>query len=196
MPGTMIHLLLAEKIHNDYPIEYYIGSFAPDTISKHKDYSWKLKDELHFRGIENRFKKLTQFAKALDMSIPYYEGYILHLFFDMHWDKDCLVPFIENHTNDDWFTSYRNEISLSSSWIFHNNKKINKRWKDVFNYNGRIQHVVQGISYVEIEEYTNCNNIWYDTNKIGPSAVFSNCFIEKYTDEIKEKYFVWREEMK
>jgi len=193
MPSTMTHLMLANKVYENFPIEFFIGSIAPDAIAVREDYSYKVKDKLHFRTSNNPLKDLESLAKEIDIAKPYCEGYILHLFFDAYWDRDCLKPFREKCSKENWVHDYRLEISKASAWLYHNDNILRKIWNDMINYKDPILENVQGITYEEILRYYESNHSWFNNFNLGESTAYPNAFIDEYTNSIAQKYVMWKQ---
>lgn len=195
MPSSMMHLLLAKKIHNSYPIEFFIGSIAPDAIAIRENYTFADKNKLHFRNSNIRLDDIYNLAKTVDMNDPFQEGYILHLFFDAYWDNDCIMKYIRDFGEDGWFRRYRNEISRAGSWIYHNDAEIAEIWDNMFAFNKTIEKIVQGITQDEITGFINRNYAWHRDNKLEPSSAFTPVFIIDYIDMIKDKYLDFKDKV-
>lgn len=192
MPSTMIHLLLAQKVSPKASPEFFIGNIAPDAIVLRENHHFSHKDILHFRNSETRLKDIENLESSLDKNSPYAKGYIMHLFLDLHWDRDCMQPFIEKYTSYEWVVPYRREISIASAYLFHNHKALKEIWKDMVNYKNPIYQNIQGVKYEEVKEYYESNYKWYMKYNTGQSKVYPNDFVEEYTDKIAEKYLKWQ----
>lgn len=191
MPSTMIHLMLAQKLSPKSSPEFFIGNIAPDAIAVRKNHHFSHKDKLHFRKSSTRLKDIETLAESLNMQSPYCVGYIMHLFLDMHWDADCMQPFIADYKSSNWVIPYRTEISKASAFMYHNDKSLRSIWDDMVASNKPITESIQGIKFEEIEKYYKSNHIWYLQFNTGQSRVYSNDFIDSYTDKVAEKYIKW-----
>lgn len=191
MPSTMIHLLMAQKAKPRGHTEYFLGNIAPDAIVMRKDYHFAYKDKLHFRGSENRLKDIGNLAREIDISSPYNEGYIMHLFMDMHWDKDCMRPYIAGRQGIEWVKPYHEEITKASSWIINNHTDLQRIWQDMVEYDKRLSNVIQGVEYWEAKNYCTNTDKWYSGYKAKESVVFSPKFVDEYTADIAKKYINW-----
>ncbi len=191
MPSTMIHLLLAEKVKPTAPTDFFIGNIAPDAIAVRQNHHFKDKDKLHFRDSATRQKDIENLSRSINLSVPYCEGYIMHLFLDMYWDRDCMNPYIAGRQPREWVKPYRQEISKASSWLYYNNFTLNKIWNNMISYNKPITEVIQGITYYEVKEYYNSVYLCYERYKSEPSSFYPVDFIDSYIDKIAEKYINW-----
>ena len=115
MSSAMVHLSCAKKVDANAPVLFYTGNIAPDMIGAREE-----KDRTHFRGISDRFGALHRFAEGLDLSDPFSRGVLLHLFLDLHWDREGYDVYGAAHASDPgWFFQYRREIFLAGSYLYH-----------------------------------------------------------------------------
>lgn len=192
MPSTMIHLLLSHKIAPDAPVEYHIGNIAPDGISTRENYHFKLKDALHFRGSANRLQDIEDLSHTLDMNDPFNEGYITHLYFDMHWDRDCTDKFVREYQDGHWFPAYRRHISLAAAFLYHEAEYLRTTWHQMVQYDQPLDHNVQSVTQDEIMTFIHHTDYWVQRSSPDPSDIFVPDFVHRYTDEIAEQYAIWR----
>lgn len=193
MPSTMIHLLVAQKVKPHGHTEFFIGNIAPDSVVMREDYHFAFKDKLHFRGSQNRLKDIENLAREIDISSPYNEGYIMHLFMDMHWDMDCMKPYIAGREGIGWVKPYHEEITKASSWLINNHRDLQRIWQDMVNYDKRLETVIQGVEYWEAKKYCINTEKWYAGYKATASNVFTPEFIDEYTSGVASKYVEWRD---
>lgn len=115
MSSSMVHLSCARQYDPAAPILFYTGNIAPDLIGDRVQ-----KDQTHFRGIPARFEALHRFAETLDLSDPFSRGVLLHLFLDLHWDREGYEVYRSRHEQEaGWFTRYRREIFLAGAYLYH-----------------------------------------------------------------------------
>lgn len=115
MSSAMVHLACAKRYDPSAPTLFYTGNIAPDLLGTRE-----AKDKTHFRGIPDRFGALHRFAETLDFSDPFQKGILLHLFLDLHWDREGYDVYRASHENEsDWFAKYRREIFLVSAYLYH-----------------------------------------------------------------------------
>ena len=192
MPSTMIHLLMAQKVKPHGHTEYFIGNIAPDAIVMRDNYHFAFKDKLHFRGSENRIKDIEKLAREIDIQSPYNEGYIMHLFLDMHWDADCMKPYIAGRQGIEWVRPYHTEITKASSWLINHHADLQRIWKDMVIYDKNLSNVIQGVEYWEAKNYCTHTDKWYETYQAVPSDVYTPEFVDEYTGRIADEYKCWR----
>lgn len=115
MSSAMVHLSCAQLYDPSAPILFYTGNIAPDLLGTREE-----KDRTHFRGIPHRFEALHRFADTLDLTDPFSRGILLHLFLDLHWDREGYDVFrVAHEAQDGWFTQYRREIFLAGAYLYH-----------------------------------------------------------------------------
>lgn len=189
MPSMMIHLLTAHKICADEDPLFCIGTVAPDAISARED-----KDITHFRTLKNREKALVNLA--LNVKCTFDEGVLLHLYLDWLWDNKPLRNYAETHTDDNWFISYRHEIALASSYIYHSKSWSEKVWQKMLSCQKQTYGKAPGASDGEVEAFVKRNYKWHSENNIGPSTAYSPLFVEEFTSHAAEKFSAWYNSIK
>ena len=108
MSSAMVHIECAKKYDANAPILFYTGNIAPDLLGTRE-----AKDKTHFRGISDRFGALMRFAETLDLSDPFQKGVLMHLFLDLHWDREGYDKYRAEHEHEDgWFFRYRRIIAI------------------------------------------------------------------------------------
>lgn len=115
MSSAMVHLSCAKKVDANAPVLFYTGNIAPDLIGERE-----AKDRTHFRGVSDRFGALHRFADGLDLTDPLCRGVLLHLFLDLHWDREGYDVYRAAHSSEPgWFPRYRREIFLAGAYLYH-----------------------------------------------------------------------------
>lgn len=188
MPGSMIHLITANKVKPDGSTLYYLGNIAPDAVI-----DWHDKDITHFRNLEDRQSALAAFAQKVTNDFS--EGVLLHLYLDWKWDTVIRQKYIDE-VGDDWFVPYRNELSLSGSYAFHNTKWAKQIWYDMDLIDVSSYGVTPCASVMDVKKFLSLNNKWHNENAIGPSLAFPPNIINEFTDEVAREYIDWRNSKK
>ena len=184
MPGSMIHLLVANKVNPRGSTLFYLGNIAPDAVV-----GWHDKDITHFRNLDDRQPSLISLAN--DTISDFDEGILLHLYFDWKWDFIVLQKYI-NETGDDWLIPYRNELSLSGNYAFHNTGWAKQLWHDMDALDKDSYGTTPGASADDVKNFINRNNKWHNENITEPSTAFPPGMIERFTTRIANEYIVWR----
>lgn len=176
MPSALIHLktgiIAAETLFcgRTPDISYFVGNVSPDSVSRPRE----LKDRMHLRiyGHDERLAKLAGMARAVGDD-EYRLGALLHLYADLCWDEGPQTEHHLRYSGEDWFHDYRNEISLASSFIYHNEPWGKKLWRDMLASDiGSYCTSLQGYTADDIRGYLERNGKWHDDNVIGPSPEF------------------------
>ena len=180
MPGPMLHLSIAKKVHPNAGIDFYVGNLAPDAIINRKE-----KDALHFYNVPSRERALREFA--LKANNEYLRGMLLHLFVDGRWWETHLSKFAEKE-GEGWYTKYNEENWKMGSYAFHNTEWAYSLFEQMENwdYNG----------FVETEYITKKNVKWFSgklllANKLEASKIFTPALIEKFTDDTADAFVKW-----
>ena len=183
MPSSMIHLLTAYKYNPNAGSDFYIGNIAPDSI--------KDKEIIHFRHYEDRLVALKNLTLDMDINSEYCRGIILHLFLDYHWDTESIRDFRLKCTQEDWYSMYREEISLAGSWLFHNEnfgKRLFLEMKAHPLYNNKN---ILGIKVDELMDFISRNYDWHMKNNIGPSFIYTPTYIDEFTSKVVVSFKDW-----
>ncbi len=117
MSSAMVHLACAKRYDPAAPTLFYSGNIAPDLLGTRE-----AKDKTHFRDIPpaQRREALMRFARTLELDDPFQKGVLLHLFLDLHWDREGYEPYRLAHEKEEgWFWRYRQEIFLASAQLYH-----------------------------------------------------------------------------
>jgi len=115
MSSAMVHIQCAKKYDASAPTLFYTGNIAPDLLGTRE-----AKDKTHFRGVSDRFDALMRFAQTLDLHDPFQKGILMHLFLDLHWDREGYDKYKTAHEHEQgWFVRYRREIFLASAYLYH-----------------------------------------------------------------------------
>lgn len=184
MPGSMIHLLVARKVCQNCSALFYIGSIAPDAVN-----DWHEKDITHFRNLENRLPSLINLAQKT--SGDFAEGILLHLFFDWRWDTTVRDEYIKT-IGDDWFSHYRNELSLAGSYAFHHTEWANQVWAAMDKIGTEDYGTTPSATIDDVRSFVSRNYKWHSENVTVPSLAFPPEKIEAFTAQIAKEYVKWR----
>lgn len=187
MPSMMIHLLAAHKLCADKEPLFCVGTVAPDAVKTREK-----KDITHFRTAKNRVEALTKLAHNTNSENPFDEGILFHLYLDYLWDKKSFCSYKNTHKEDGWFFSYRSEIAMAGSYIYHNTDWSGEVFKKMLSCLKERYGKTPGASSTEVYEMIKRNNAWHQVNNIGPSSEYTPEFVEKFTDIAAEKYLKWR----
>ncbi len=181
MSSAMVHLACAKKYDVDAPILFYTGNIAPDLIGDREQ-----KDRTHFRGVPDRFGALHRFANALDLSDPFHRGILLHLFLDLHWDREGYDVFRAQHQKEeDWFPRYRREIFLAGSYLYHHvaySKDLFLEMNRTFLPLDDSRPAVCGITRDGLQAFL--SRTWYSmlNAREAVSTAFPPAFVDQFTD--------------
>jgi predicted acetyltransferase len=186
MPGLMTHLLMAHKVNPERSILFYIGNIASDAVTNRKE-----KDITHFRNLKDRSQVLTALALHTPPSDDFAEGILLHLYVDWRWDtlaKDEFVKKVEG----DWFTKYREEISLASSYAYHHTEWANALWKQMELVEPSEYGHIPGATGEELKGLISRNIRWHNDNSTEASTAFTPEFIDDFINKIADEYTQWK----
>ena len=186
MPGSMVHLFVARKIKPKGSIHFYIGSIAPDAVS-----NWKEKDITHFRNLADRSQALAALARKTPPSDDFAEGVLLHLYVDWRWDIVARDEFIKT-VEGDWFTKYRKEIGLTSSYSYHHTEWAKEMWEQMELVNPAEYGHIPGAAPEELKDFIGRTVKWLNDNKTEASDVFTPEFIDEFVDKIADEYTQWK----
>ena len=182
MPASMTHLMFAKRIKPQGSALFYLGSIAPDAMSGRK------KDETHFRNLNDREPALINLAKNVRNDFD--EGVLAHLYLDWKWDYAVIKEYIEK-TGGGWFASYSNEISIASSYSFHNTGFAKQLFSEIVSVDIKSYGLTPGAAADEVRDYISGAYKWHNENKEGPSAIFSPEFIEVFISRTAQDYIDW-----
>lgn len=185
MPGSMIHLLLANKVDPTGSVFFYLGNIAPDAVV-----DWNEKEITHFRNLPDREIALKDLAVKTCPTDDFAKGVLLHLYFDWMWDILVRHDFI-NKVGADWFSKYREELSFASSYAFHNTDWAKQVWHQMDLCDISEYGEITGATHKQIKEFVSRNNKWHNDNIIGPSTAFTPTLIDTFTTQIANGYNEW-----
>lgn len=179
MSSAMVHLQCAKKYDADAPILFYTGNIAPDLLDTRE-----AKDKTHFRGVPERFDALHHFAQTLNLSDPFQKGILMHLFLDLHWDRDGYDVYRAVHEKEEgWFTRYRREIFLASAYLYHHTDYAKQLFFDMNRTFLPVgAPVICGITRGGLQRFV--AGTWYlllDARE-ARSEAFPPAFVEQFTD--------------
>ena len=186
MPGSMIHLLLAHKINPKGSVLFYIGNLAPDSVT-----NWKEKDITHFRNLTDRSESLTSLAVQTSPSDDFNEGVMLHLYMDWRWDIEVRDEFIKK-VDSDWFTKYREELSLAGGYAFHHTNWARDLWNQMDNFDAAKYGAIPGATTEELKDFISRNNKWHNDNNTHHSTAFTPDFICEFINRLADEYTQWK----
>ncbi|MCL1919327.1 MAG: hypothetical protein FWG14_13710 [Peptococcaceae bacterium] len=184
MPGSMIHLLLANKVNPDGSALFHLGNIAPDAVRDRH-----IKDLTHFRTLEDRHPAMIRLAQ--ETSGDFAEGVLLHMYFDWQWDSIILHQFIDI-TGDDWIRPYRYELSLAGSHAYHTTSWAKKIWNDMDSLDVSRYGITPCATAADVKELICQSMKWLKENRAMPSLAFPPHLIDTFTTEIALKYRIWR----
>ena len=185
MPGTMIHLFVARKTKPHGSILFFLGNIAPDAVDGRYN-----KEITHFRNMKDRQPALIAFAKnSLD---DFSEGVLLHLFVDWKWETDFMQNYIGDMNTHEGFITYRNEMSLVSSYAFHNTHWAKQLWAEMDLFDVNNYGNTPGASAFDVKKYLADRYKWHNESITEPSNVFTPNSIEEFASACAEQYSKWR----
>jgi hypothetical protein len=117
MPAMMTHLAVARLARPGADGLFFAGSMAPDYTDARE-----IKNFIHLRDRPDRQGALAALRDSLDLSKPFDEGWLLHLFADARWDAEAVPAYEASYPGlaRDWFSAYREEQGSASHWMYHN----------------------------------------------------------------------------
>jgi hypothetical protein len=185
MPGTMIHLFVAKKIRPRGSILFFLGNIAPDAVDGRYD-----KEITHFRNIKDRQPALIALVKkSLD---DFTEGVLLHLFVDWKWEIEIIQKHIKDINTHEGFIAYRDEMSLVSSYAFHNTHWAKQLWVDMDSFDVDSYGDTPGASASDVKKYLADRYKWHSENITEPSTTFPPSMLEEFASTYAEQYSKWR----
>ena len=185
MPGTMIHLFVAKKTRPQGNILFFLGNIAPDAVDGRHN-----KEITHFRNMKNRQPALIALAK--NSTDDFSEGVLLHLFVDWKWETGIMKKYDGNMSTHEGFIAYRDEMSLVSSYAFHNTHWAKQLWADMDSFDVDSYGNTPGVSVSDVKKYLADRYKWHNENITEPSKVFSPNLIEEFVSACAEQYSKWR----
>lgn len=188
MPGSMVHLLAAERVNPRGSALFLLGNIAPDAVA-----DWHDKDITHFRNLADRRPALK--ALAHETAGDFAEGVLLHLFVDWKWDTTVRQDYIDK-SGDDWFSGYRNELSLSGSYAFHHTDWATGVWQQMDSLAIETFGETPCASAQEVKDFVRRNHRWHIENAVGPSLAFPPSVIDRFTAQVANEYIRWRAGLK
>ena len=184
MPGSMIHIIVANKVNPKGSALFYLGNIAPDAVV-----DWHDKDITHFRDMKDRRPALESLAK--ETVGDFAEGILLHLYFDWKWDSTVRQNYI-NKTGKDWFVPYRSELSLAGSYAFHNTEWAKQFWHDMDAIPTDSYGVTPRASVDDVKDFVSRNNKWHNDNVTEASPAFPPDLIDRFTTLTAKEFIKWR----
>lgn len=193
MPGLMFHLLCADYFDSGADDMFYIGNFAPDCIQ-----GWHEKDISHFRDKTEpgeRDAALRSYAAGLDLSDSFSLGTVLHLYLDCLWDFGPMAEHKKQTPAENWFTDYRREVRLSSSYAYYHTPSAKTRWKRLLEIPTESYRKIDIFKPDDIYKLMNDNYIWHEENNIGPSLFFTPEKTNEFVKNTARSFNEWRKDL-
>ena len=184
MPGSMIHLIVANRVNPEGSALFYLGNIAPDAIV-----NWHDKDPAHLRDLENRQPALNALAKKTVGDFA--EGILLHLYCDWKWDLTIRQKYIDD-TGDDWFVTYRNQLGLAGSYAFHHIEWAKQIWLEMDALDTGSYGTTPFATVEDVKTFVSRNNKWHNDNITDPSPAFTPDVIDGFAAQIAREYMDWR----
>ncbi|MDR1117478.1 MAG: hypothetical protein LBL09_04450 [Oscillospiraceae bacterium] len=179
MPSSMIHILLARKLKPDMPIPFMVGSLAPDAFNG----TYLEKDKNHFRDLPDRLDALRGYAREADCKNEFFMGVLLHLYADYLWDREAVDLYKSGYNDNSWVASYRENILMTSNWLFHRFDWCDGLWRDMLSCPDGLLYEFRGISKPDIRGYLERNYALLTREKLEPSKLYT----PEYTFEFVER---------
>jgi hypothetical protein len=124
--------MVAHELEPESSAEFWVGSFAPDYTN-----DTVKKDEIHLRGVPDRWAALDDLHGRIDRSNAFERGWFLHLFTDACWDGRLITEFKDwyqsIHGECDWFPAYRQEIGCITYHLYHHMPWAKSVWELIEN---------------------------------------------------------------
>ena len=184
MPCSMIHLYVAKKVRPEGSTLFYVGNLAPDAVN-----DWHDKDIVHFRDVDDRQLALILLGK--ETTGDFAEGILLHLYLDWKWDEIVRQKFIDK-IGDNWFVTYRNELSRAGGYAFHNTAWAKQLWIDMDALDTNCYGITPYATVADVKNFISRNNKWHNDNIMEPSPAFPPDMIDEFTTWIAKEYTNWR----
>ena len=186
MPGSTIHLMMAQKIMPEPSALFCIGNIVPDAVEARED-----KDITHFRSVPDRRAAMEALRARTDPKNDFAEGVLLHLYLDWKWDADMITPY-RTQTGEGWFQKYRGELRLAGSYGYHHTPWLWPVW-DAMTAVGTSEYgFLERATNEEAYAFVRRNRQWFLDNDIGPSEVYTPALVEEYLERQAEGYVRWR----
>lgn len=186
MPSALIHLLTGRNFKRDAGIPFFVGNVAPDCVSERE-----IKDHTHLRDRTDRQAALTELRDSMDLDDEYQLGALLHLYTDMLWDSGPQKAYKDAYpevSGNDWFKPYRYEISLASSYLFHNTEWGEPLWREMLDCPAKTFDSLSDFPADAVRGYLTRNYKWHYENDIGPSPAFPPETVERFCRDAAESF--------
>jgi hypothetical protein len=186
MSSAMVHLSCAKEYDFNGSTLFYTGNIAPDLLSTRE-----AKDVTHFRNIppERRMDALLHFAETLCPDDPFHKGILMHLFLDLHWDREGYEPYRRAHDREEgWFYRYRQEIFLASAYLYHHTPWAKELFLEMNRTFLPAKESVCGITREGLQAFV--AGTWYRllNGTRAESVAFSPCFVKEFVTFTKGEF--------
>ena len=186
MSSAMVHLSCAKAYDPHAPVLFYSGNIAPDLLGTRE-----AKDKTHFRDVptERRRDALMAFAETLSLDDPFQKGVLLHLFLDLHWDREGYEPYRLAHGEEEgWFLRYRQEIFLASAYLYHHTPWAKELFFEMNRAFLPTERSVCGITRDGLQAFV--AGTWYRllNGREAVSTAFPPSFVEEFVTFTKSEF--------
>jgi hypothetical protein len=186
MPAMMMHLAVARAVKPNADGMFFFGNMAPDYIDARD-----IKDIIHLRNREDRWDALAELRGKIDMTQPFDEGWLLHLFADARWDENVIPHFRDSYVGDDyWFHAYRHALGRASFRLFHNQPWSAEVWEKI--NSAPIEDLRTSLPVpLELTWYRERVYKRHSEGVSEPSPYFPEDMVLKFADETAKLYKDW-----
>lgn len=192
MPSSMIHLLAARLYEPGATPLFFIGNLAPDAYPG----DYKGKDRTHFRDRADREKALREYALSHDLTGDFHRGVVMHLYLDLHWDREAMEKYKAGYTDFSWVAPYRNEISTASKWLYSRLDWSEKLWEDMKAVRENQYGEFMDTSSRDIHDFLVRNHEQAGSFVAGPSDVYPPEYVEEFCSRMAVWFREWLEEFR
>lgn len=195
MPGSMVHLLVAQLLPDGREPLFLLGSIAPDAIAQRPGATREEKDRMHFRT-QNRWALLRSLAENASEDDPFSKGYLLHLYTDALWDEGPQADYKVRFPSDNWIVPYRKELGLCGSWLFQHAEWSKDVWAALLSVTAVDCSIGGCPSCSEILAFRDSIYHTHKNRDSGPSAIFSPELVDRFAVETVHAYLKWLQKIK
>jgi len=149
MSFTMMHLIVARKMTEDYPNlvsdlpQYYLGAIAPDAVHNRENYVSDFKKKSHLHVCDVEWGRCTSYDEHTANTVVFLKeheysdrrdfvyGYVIHVLCDICNNKYIWQPFLRKHP-EEWGKGYGNlnhqEDGLMDLWLCQTYEHKDEIW--------------------------------------------------------------------
>ena len=187
MPSAMIHMLVAEAYDPKRTPALMAGSVAPDAV---EDRSFK--DRFHLRDVPDRFEALADWARSRDLSDPYSDGFILHMYTDILWDNGPQAE-LRTPTGNEWFRPYRRAIHRTSCRLYHVLPWAPPLWDEMLRWaDAQGGAMRMGLPMNMASEFLHKTHGWHVDNDPEDFGYYTREKVEAFASIAAESYSAWK----